>query len=95
MYTEKENGKALGLYDKTKSIAVVIRRLGYPSRQAMYCYVAFVLLFFPHNMVAVLCYVIETAGVALAVFGYVFANNVPSSLAETGNLVVRGSDFSD
>ena len=40
MYTEKEKEKALGLYDKTKSITEVIRRLGYPSRQAMYTWIA-------------------------------------------------------
>lgn len=40
MYTEKEKEKALGLYNKTKSITEVIRRLGYPSRQAMYTWIA-------------------------------------------------------
>ena len=40
MYTEKEKEKALGLYDKTKSITEVIRRLGYPSGQAMYTWIA-------------------------------------------------------
>ena len=39
-YSEKEKEKALGLYDKTKSITEVIRRLGYPSRQAMYTWIA-------------------------------------------------------
>lgn len=36
MYTEKEKANALTPYDKTKSIAEGIRRLGYPSRQATY-----------------------------------------------------------
>ena len=39
-YTEKEKEKALGLYNKTTSITEVIRRSGYPSRLAMYTWVA-------------------------------------------------------
>ena len=33
MYTEKEKEKALGLYDKTKSITEAIRRLGYANEK--------------------------------------------------------------
>ena len=40
MYTSEQKKKALELFDKTKSIAEVIRRLGYPSKQAMYTWIA-------------------------------------------------------
>lgn len=35
-FTEEEKSKALQLYDETGSIAKVINKLGYPSRQNMY-----------------------------------------------------------
>lgn len=40
MYTSEQKKKALELFDKTKSIAEVIRQLGYPSKQAMYTWIA-------------------------------------------------------
>ena len=40
MYTSAEKEKALELFDKTKSIAKVIRKLGYPSKQTMYTWIA-------------------------------------------------------
>ena len=42
-------------------------------------------------------YVIESTGVMLAVFGYTFAKQRSFFVkkSETGNLVVRVSDFSD
>ena len=63
----------------------------------IHCYVAFVLVFFSDNWMAVLCYVIESTGVMLAVFGYAFAKQRTFVVkkSETGNLVVRVSDFSD
>ena len=38
-FTEEEKKKALQLYDETGSIAIVIHRLGYPSRQNMYTWI--------------------------------------------------------
>lgn len=35
-YTQQEKETALKLYDETESIAAVINKLGYPSRQNMY-----------------------------------------------------------
>lgn len=35
-FTDEEKKKVLQLYDETGSIAIVIHRLGYPSRQNMY-----------------------------------------------------------
>lgn len=40
MYTSAEKEKALELFDKTKSIAKEIRKLGYPSKQTMYTWIA-------------------------------------------------------
>ena len=38
-FTEEEKKKALQLYDETGSIAKVIHKLGYPSRQNMYTWI--------------------------------------------------------
>ena len=38
-FTEKEKKRALQLYDETGSIAKVIHKLGYPSRQNMYTWI--------------------------------------------------------
>jgi putative transposase len=38
-FTEEEKKKALQLYDETGSIAMVIHKLGYPSRQNMYTWI--------------------------------------------------------
>ena len=40
MYTREQKEKALAMYDATQSIAEVIRRLGYPSKQALYTWIA-------------------------------------------------------
>ena len=40
MYTREHKEKALAMYDATQSIAEVIRRLGYPSKQALYTWIA-------------------------------------------------------
>ena len=40
MYTGEQKEKALAMYDATQSIAEVIRRLGYPSKQALYTWIA-------------------------------------------------------
>lgn len=40
MYTKEQKEKALAIYDVTQSIAEVIRRLGYPSKQALYTWIA-------------------------------------------------------
>lgn len=40
MYTREQKEKALAMYDATQSIAEVIRRLGYPSKQALYAWIA-------------------------------------------------------
>ena len=40
MYTREQKEKALAIYDATQSIAEVIRRLGYPSKQALYTWIA-------------------------------------------------------
>ena len=36
MYTREQKENALAMYYATQSIADVIRRLGYPSKQALY-----------------------------------------------------------
>lgn len=36
MYTREQKEKALTMYDATQSITEVIRRLGYPSIQALH-----------------------------------------------------------
>ncbi len=38
-YTEQEKQQALSLYDETGSIAKVINKLGYPTRQNMYTWI--------------------------------------------------------
>ncbi len=38
-YTEQEKQQALTLYDETASIAKVINKLGYPTRQNMYTWI--------------------------------------------------------
>ncbi|MDD6639791.1 MAG: transposase, partial [Erysipelotrichaceae bacterium] len=38
-YTEQEKERALTLYDELGSIAMVIQKLGYPSRQNMYTWI--------------------------------------------------------
>ena len=40
MYTREQKEKALAIYDTTQSITEVIRRLGYPSKQALYPWIA-------------------------------------------------------
>ena len=40
MYTWEQKEKALAMYDATQSTAEVIRRLGYPSKQALYAWIA-------------------------------------------------------
>ena len=40
MYTREQKEKALAIYDTTQSITEVIRRLGYPSKQALYTWIA-------------------------------------------------------
>ena len=40
MYTREQKEKALAMYDATQPIAEVIRRLGYPSKQALYTWIA-------------------------------------------------------
>ena len=40
MYAREQKEKALAMYDATQSIAEVIRRLGYPSKQALYTWIA-------------------------------------------------------
>ena len=40
MYTGEQKEKALAMYDATQSTAEVIRRLGYPSKQALYTWIA-------------------------------------------------------
>lgn len=40
MYTGEQKEKALAMYDATQSIAEVIRQLGYPSKQALYTWIA-------------------------------------------------------
>ena len=40
MYTREQKEKALAMYDATQSIAEVIHRLGYPSKQALYTWIA-------------------------------------------------------
>ncbi len=39
MYTGEQKEKALAMYDATQSTAEVIRRLGYPSKQALYTWI--------------------------------------------------------
>ena len=40
MCTREQQENALAMYDATQSIAEVIRRLGYPSKQALYTWIA-------------------------------------------------------
>ena len=40
MCTREQQENALAMYDTTQSIAEVIRRLGYPSKQALYTWIA-------------------------------------------------------
>ena len=40
MYTREQKEKALAIYDTTQSITEVIRRLEYPSKQALYTWIA-------------------------------------------------------
>lgn len=40
MYAREQKEKALAMYDATQSIAEVIRRLGYPLKQALYTWIA-------------------------------------------------------
>jgi hypothetical protein len=40
MYSEYQRKKALQLYDECKSVVKTIQKLGYPSRQRMYNWIA-------------------------------------------------------
>lgn len=40
MYTKEQKDRALTIYDATQSIVEVIRQLGYPSKQALYTWIA-------------------------------------------------------